>query len=174
MLSEEQSNWLEVKVAASKPAEVAMSILKDPQDYAFLLEGLFANDASRSRLQEIVEKCEGTELAYLAAARLGLDCWEEFQKENPSLEKFKQKHADSPSKGARFDKVNKYLVLGLKLPDEYTIRERVLYESSRVEFVNGDTGKAITYLEELKGKYPKGRFGKKAEECRSELVKPRQ
>jgi hypothetical protein len=63
-----------------------------------------------------------------------------------------------------------YLAMGTGLPDEFAIRENVLFSLSRAEFIKGDYEKAASLLDELAAKYPHGEYGKRATRAKAELL----
>ena len=51
------------------------------------------------------------------------------------------------------------------------IHEKVLYNLSILEYIKNDYEKAEILLNQLKINYPRGRYGKKAEDAKQELIK---
>ena len=151
----------------------ALSILSDPNDFTFLLGGVYEK-SERSRviahLKNVVVQCNGTLLAKMAAARLGLDYFKEFHKKHPSFEKFKSKLEQGQIQEPLFDQAHKYLSAGYALPDELSIRDSVLGHLVETEFINGNYKKAISLVDELRTKYPDGEYGRKASMWKEELV----
>jgi len=138
------SNPLYITVEPAKDLEKrALSLLSDPNDYRFLEHGSYENPDERSsgisRLRLIIEKCEGTIYAKWAAARLGLEYFEDFHKKHPSFVKFKAKLKKGQVQEPLFDKAHMYLTAGAKLPDEFPIREKVLYQLGRTEVIKDES-----------------------------------
>jgi hypothetical protein len=152
----------------------ALSLLSDPNDYLFLEFGTHEFKEKRSErmlhLTKVVEKCEGAVLAEWAAARLGLEYFEEFHKKHPSFQKFKALRDKGKVKEPLFEQARKYLEIGAKLPDEFPIREDVLRQLIRIEYMDGNDTQAFLLIDELSTKYPKGKYGRKAPEWKKELL----
>ena len=168
------SNPLSITVEpASELQARALSLLSDPNDYHFLEHGSHEDPNKRSlrisRLRLIVEQCEGTIYAKWAAARLGLEYFEDFHKKHPSFVKFKAKLKKNQVEEPLFDKAHMYLTVGAKLPDEFPIREKVLYQLGRTEVIKDNYEKAFSLLDEMGAKYPKGKYGKRASRGKEEL-----
>jgi len=168
------SNPLSITVEpASELQTRALSLLSDPNDYSFLEHGAYEDPNKRSvrisRLRLVVEQCEGTIYAKWAAARLGLEYFEDFHKKHPSFIKFKAKLNKDQVEEPLFDKAHLYLTAGAKLPDEFPIREKVLYQLGRTEVIKDNYEKAFSLLDELGAKYPKGKYGKRASKGKEEL-----
>jgi len=169
------SNELAIVVEASSSLQnKALSLLSDPNDYAFMVFGSheYANRRAEriSHLRQVVEQCEGTLLAKWAASRLGLEYFQEFHKKHPSFVKFKAKHQEGQIEEPLFDQVRKYLSVGVELRDEFPIRENVLSKLVNIEFMDGNYEKAFSLLDELRTKYPDGEYGRKASRWKEELV----
>lgn len=168
------SNSLTITVGpASELQKRAFSSLSDPNDYSFLEYGAHEDPNKRSlrisRLRQVVEQCEGTIYAKWAAARLGLEYFEDFHRKHPSFIKFKAELQKNQVVEPLFDKAHMYLTLGAKLPDEFPIREKVLYQLGRTEVIKDNYKKAFSMLDELAAKYPKGKYGKRASRAKQEL-----
>lgn len=168
------SNTLNITVnPLSKLQKRALSLLSDPNDYRFLEYGSHEDPEKRiervSHLKQVVNQCQGTLLAKWAAARLGLEYFDQFHKKHPSFEKFKSKHKQGQIQEPLLDQAHRYLVGGTTLPDEFQIREKVLYELSVTEYIKDNYEKAFSLLDELGAKYPKGKYGKKASSGKAEL-----
>jgi hypothetical protein len=175
------SNPLNITVKPpSKLQKRALFLLSDPNDYFFLEYGAHEDPNKRSlrisRLRQVVEQCEGTIYAKWAAARLGLEYFEDFHKKHPSFIKFKAKLQKNQVEEPLFDKAHMYLSAGAELPDQFPTREKVLYQLVRTQVIKDNYQKAFSLLNELGAKYPKGEYGKRASKGRQELqrVKKRQ
>jgi hypothetical protein len=169
------SNELAIVVEQSSSLQnKALSLLSDPNDYAFMVFGSheYANRRAEriSHLRQVVEQCEGTLLAKWAASRLGLEYFQEFHKKHPSFVKFKAKHQEGQIEEPLFDQVRKYLSVGVELRDEFPIRENVLSKLVNIEFMDGNYEKAFSLLDELRTKYPDGEYGRKASRWKEELI----
>ena len=166
----EVSNTLDIVVEPSGLGEKALSLLADPKDFTFLLGGVYKSPQTVSHLKEVVNQCEGTVLAKWAAARLGLEYFEEFHKKYPSFKDFKEQWEQGGIKEPLFSRASEYLAKGAGLPDEFPICEKVLYQLSRTEYIEGNYEKAFLLLDELRTKYPDGEYGRKASGWREELI----
>lgn len=168
------SNPLNITVKPlSKLQKRALSLLSDPNDYHFLEYGSHEDPEKRieriSHLKQVVEQCQDTLLAKWAAARLGLEYYEDFHKKHSSFEKFKSKLEQGQIQEPLFDKAHKYLSAGYGLPGEFPVREQVLYELSVTEYIKDNYKKAFSLLDELGSKYPTGKYGKRASSGKAEL-----
>jgi len=163
------SNTIAVEIIPSEEGEKALSLLSDPNTIAFLWGGLLKSPDTVSALEELVKQYEKTVLAKWAAARLGIEYFIDFHKEHTSFEKFLVKYRQNKVQNKNFDNACKYLTIALNLPDDFPIRERILYELIRVEFIKGNYEKVSELLDELAIKYTKGKYGKKVPRIRAEL-----
>jgi len=168
------SNPLSITVEpASELQTRALSLLSDPNDYSFLEHGTYEDPNKRSvrisRLRLVVEQCEGTIYAKWAAARLGLEYFEDFHKKHPSFIKFKAELQKNQAEEPLFDKAHLYLTAGAKLPDQFPIREKVLFQLSRTEYIKNNYEKVLSLIDEMVAKYPKGDYGKRASRGKQEL-----
>lgn len=165
---------LSVVVQVPSASEIqVLTLLSDSNDYSFLEFGRHEHPEKRpervSHLKQVVEQCGDTLVAKWAAARLGLEYFEEFHKKHPSFEKFRVVHQQGQIKEPLFDQALMYLAEGTKLPDNFPIREEVIYQLSRTEFIEGNHKKALSLLDELNTKYPHGEYGKNASRGKAEL-----
>ena len=164
------SNTLDILMEPSDLGQKALSLLTDPKDIAFLIGGVYKSPESVSRLEEVVNQCEGILLAKWAASRLGIEYFKEFQKKHPSFEKFKALRDKGKLKEPLFDQVRKYLSAGAELPDEFSVRENVVFKLFNMEFLDGNYEKAFSLLDELRTKYPDGEYGRKASGLKEKLI----
>jgi hypothetical protein len=152
-----------------KPApfaeEKVLSIMSDPNDYAFLIAGVFKNAETMNHLKEVVDQCEGTVLAKWAAARVGLESFYDAENKRTELRREKK-----PIDEALWDESAKYLRKGLELPDDFPIRQEVLYRLIEFEGKKENYSQSILYSDELTAKYPEGEYGKKASKGKRELL----
>lgn len=150
-----------------------LSLLSDPNDYHFLEHGSHEDPNKRSErmshLRLIVEQCEGTLYAKWAAARMGLEYFEDFHRKHPSFIKFKAKLQQNKVQEPLFDQAHMYLAAGAELPDEFPIREKVLFQLGRTEFIKNNYEKVFSLIDEMGAKYPKGEYGKRMSGGREEL-----
>lgn len=168
------SNTLHITVEpANDLNKRVLSLLSDPNDYFFLEHGSHEDPNKRSErmshLRLIVEQCEGTLYAKWAAARLGLEYFEDFHRKHPSFIKFKAKLQQGKIKETLFDKAHMYLAAGAKLPDEFPIREKVIFQLGRTEFIKNNYETVFSLIDEMGAKYPKGEYGKRMSGGREEL-----
>jgi len=169
------SKPLEITVtSASQSEKKVLSLLSDPNDYNFLLRGgdkhLKKHPERISNLKQVIDQFEGNLLAKMGAAHLGLEYFEEFHKKHPSFEKFKVLRSKGEIKEPLFDQASKYLVTGATLPDEFPIREDVLKQLMRIKYMDGNYAEAISIIDEVRAKYPKGKYGRKATKWKEELL----
>ena len=166
---------LEVKVEKPTVAnELALSLIADPNDYCYLMmgQGCVSEEQrpkSLKHFSNVVKKCEGTFLAKVAAARLGIDYHFKHAKKNPGMTKFRSLYKKGKMNEPFFEKACEYLAIASKLPDGMPLREEVLYRLAVTESLKGNWDKATVYIDELAKKYPKGKYGKKAPRAKAEL-----
>ncbi len=170
-----KSNPLDIQVLpASQSQKELLSLLSDPNDYAFVSDGTaqyFKKQPERiAHIKKVIEKFENTVLAQMAAAQLGLEYFRQFHAEHPSFVKFKQEYHKGEVKEPLFEEAHKYLTIGAKLPDEFPIREDVLKELVIAEFAKGNPERAISLVDELGTKYSRGKHGKNAAKWKQELL----
>jgi len=163
------SNKIDVSIEYSSLGEKGLALLTNPKDFAFLLGGLYKSPETIKHLTEVVNECKGTELAQRAAARLGLEYFIEFHRKHPSFEKFKDKRQKDKVEEPFFDLACKYLAIGVDLPDEFPIREKVLDGLFKTEFIKDNYEKIDILLDELEAKYPRGKYGRRVPRRRIEL-----
>ncbi|MHC4708046.1 MAG: hypothetical protein ACYS8I_13290 [Planctomycetota bacterium] len=168
------SNSLKIEVGPPSALEArAISILSNANDYHFLILGTHDYRAKRperiAHLREVAERCEGTVLANWSAARIGLEYFYEFHRQNPSFEKFKAARREMGIEDPNFTLARKYLAQGRELIDELPIREKVLLYLSKTEWIMDDYERVDSLLDELESKYPSGRYGKQVPKARIEL-----
>lgn len=166
---------LMITVHPASPLELqALESLSDPNDYIFLEFGEHEYPERRlqrmANLGRVADKHPDSLLGKWCASRLGVEYFKDFQEEHPSFEKFKAKYREGKTEEPLFDRAAKYLGMGTGLPDEFALRENVLYSLSRAEFVKGDYERAASLLDELGAKYPYGEYGKRATRAKAELL----
>jgi len=137
-----KANPLTINVErSSKLDKRAISLLSDPNDYKFLVDGserFVYNRAERmSHLKAVADKCKGTLLAKWAAARLGIERAKELWEKYPDGEQFMAKYRRSEIVEPLFENSYKYLGDALELPDEIPTREEVLASIISAEIVEG-------------------------------------
>jgi len=169
------SNPLSITVEPTSKADMrAISLLSDPNDYKFLVDGserfIYNRTERISHLKAVVDKCEGTLLAKWAAARIGIEKAKELWKKYPRGEEFMGKYRRREIVEPLFENSYKYLREGLQLPDEVLTREEVLAKIISAEIVRGDYDKALAYASEMGEKYPQGRYGSRAAEVEQQIL----
>jgi hypothetical protein len=171
-----ESNAIEINVKpASSQEQKALSILTGELDLAILgADGEVSLDTKetsgcKERFQQVVEQCPDTMLAKMAAFHVGTKLADESEtqrhEQNPNL----------PSAEHLRNEAAKYFEMVLKLPDAFSIREKILYGLSEKEYHDKNYAKAISYLQELSDKYPYGEHAKSAlsgiEEIKRDMAK---
>ena len=168
------SNTLNITVEpATDVNRQALSLLSETNDY-FLLEFGETKDQNTRRegllhLKQVFEQSKDALLSKWAAARLGLEYFEDLQKKYPSFQKFKADLQQGKVKEPLFEQACMFLAAGTKLPDEFPIRQQVLYEMSATEYIKNNYEKAFSLLDELCAKYPTGKYSKRALSGKEEL-----
>jgi len=145
----------------------------DPNDYSFLLHGsdgfVYKRAERMSHLKAVADKCKGALLAKWCGARLGIEYFRDFHRRHPSFERFKAKRKQGAVKEPLFELAYKYLRIGAELPDEFPVREEVLYQLTRPEWIMNNYERVFSLLDELSAKYPTGRYGRRVANSRVEL-----
>lgn len=160
------SNTIEINVASeSLPKDC---VLPDPNYCDFLMgnRDILNNKPEYSSkvfsfFGNIIKKCPDTMLAKMAAARLGIERVKELEKKygsEESLEKYRKTEIKDPL----VELTNMYLNLAYQLPDEFPVRENVLYGLIQIDYINGNATNIFSFCDELAAKYPQGRYGKSA------------
>jgi len=165
LLGEKAPKPLVVNVRpASRQEEKALSILSGERDLIFLgySDYDFFKDYPEvlERFKEVVYKCGETMIAKMAAALIGMYLYNEYEEQRLEANLMNQEKPTALRRQAI-----EYLQKGLELPDEFHIRETILFMLAESDFEEDkrDYLQAKSYLEELSAKYPHGRFGKSAE-----------
>ncbi|MBN2590210.1 MAG: hypothetical protein JXA96_10145 [Sedimentisphaerales bacterium] len=159
---------IEVK-PASEQEKKALSILTGESDLLILgldseyikFESYPETEGMMERFKMVVEQCPDTMIAKMAAARLGIEETKEFEEkygDEQSLEQYKNGEIEEPL----FEPAQKHLNLAYQLPYGIPIREVALDGLTRVEYLNGNSTRLISLLDELITKYPQGKYGKRA------------
>ena len=144
------SNSIVVQVRPERyKTQEALSSLTDPDDYLFVLHGLDdypeKREARLSRLKQVEEQSQGTILEKWIAARLGIECFNDVLN-------------SSEKQQVKIDEAIVFLDKGIDLPDEFPIREEVVYTLASIESVNGNRERTESLKDELVRKYPHGKF----------------
>ena len=164
------SNIIEVRVSAEIAQEEC--VLPDSNTYNFLVGVDERSQVCRakmmSHLEALVEECPDSVLAKWAAARLGLECFDDADKQ-----KYKARREKRTVDVAIWENARRHLEKGWQLPDDFFIRYAVLGRLVEIEYAREDYSKALLYVDELLAKYPKGRHGKKAAKYRKEILRLR-
>jgi hypothetical protein len=162
------SNALSIQVEPSSVGEEGLSLM-GPEARAYLLDGVYRSPETMSTLQEVVKKCKGTVLAQMAAARLGLDYFEELEKKRHDSQDFLTEHRQGKANEPLFTNARKYLAIGDRLPVGFPIREKVLWQSVGKEIIERNYEQAFSLLDDLALNYPHGEYGKRVPSTREEL-----
>lgn len=156
----------------SCPIQQKQCILPDPNCCDFIIgveRQIFEKPKYRSKLMSdlktLVKQCPDSILAKWAAARIGLESFYDAEKKR-GIARRKKRKLDKTV----WDEGGKYLRKGLELPDDFSIREEVLYRLAEIAYEKESYSKAIPYLEELDAKYPKGKYGKGASKDKKEAI----
>jgi len=150
--------------------------LLDPNVCDFLMgvyRKLFEDTNYRSKtmanLKNIVDQCPDSLLSKLAAARIGLESFYDAEIKRTEARREKRE----PSRQL-YQEAKVYLQIGLDLPDDFFVRQEILYRLIEIEEENVEEHKnystALSYLDELSTKYPAGKYGKQAPGGKKELL----
>ena len=165
-----KSNNIEINIKpAGKQEKKAISILTGKYDMMILQLSESSNTTILKkypglleRFKNVVEQCGDTLIAKMAAAQLGLIYSKEFQEKHPSFETFKTEYKKGNVREPLLEQSLKYLQIGAELPDEFTIRQKVLINLSQVEYMEDNLNKTISVINEIATKYPNTKYGKQA------------
>jgi tetratricopeptide (TPR) repeat protein len=115
-----------------------------------------------TRIRKLADQCGETLLGKWAAAKLGIEEYEEVERQYDHLgERFVYMYRNGLIKEPLVEQSYNHLIKALVLPDEFLIREDALYNIIGIELIKGDYNKALSHAKELRQKYPKGKFGKR-------------
>ena len=165
------SNALKLNISSSVSDEKALAILSDPNDFAFLMSGIYKNNVSVSHLDEVVQQCDGTLLSKFCAGRLGIEQSKELQQKYPNGKKIKDKYSQDTTVRLVFDRATLNLEKGLDMPEEIPIRQEVLYYLVSAEIVKGNSEKSMLYAKEVMLKYPHSKYSKEVSNLKQQLSK---
>jgi hypothetical protein len=157
------SNSIEIVVEPpSEAEEKALSFFAGVEDFAFMMGGIFKSPTTVSHLEQVAEKCGDTMLGKWSAARLGIEEYNEWEdKYRDESKQFIFRYRRGEIKEPLFEKSYVHLIKAMELPDEFPIRQEVLYHLIGVELIKGNNAAVLAYANELSQKYPKGEFGKR-------------
>ena len=165
---EEVSNSIKIKVKSSSLGEKGLSLMS-PEDRVYLRGGVYKSPKTMSKLEEVVRKCKGTVLAQMAAARLGLDYFGEFERKRPDTQNFLTEYRQGKANEPLFMNACKYLAIGAQLPARFPIREKVLWVLAGNEVVKNNYEKAFSLLDDLGKNFPQGEHGERASSAKEDL-----
>jgi hypothetical protein len=164
------SNVVDLQITSQMQEEKCA--LLDPNGCAFLMgidRVAFKDPNYRSKimvnLKNIVEQCPNSLWPKLAAARVGLECLRDDELERTEARREKRQ----PSRPL-YQEARVYLQIGLDLPDDFFVREEILRALIEIEMEAKHFSQALSYLNELGVKYPKGKYGKEAASGKAEVL----
>lgn len=172
--SKTPSNPLNITVEPSSESQRrALSLLSDPNDYFFLEFGIQEYPERRpdriSNLKRVVKQCGDTLLVKWAAARLGIEESKEVEEKYSDSKKFWDDYRQGKIIEPLVGQAHSHLSSAYKLPDEFLIRDEVLYQLTKIEFIKGNYKKVLSLVDELEAKYPNGEYGKRISRQKTEL-----
>jgi len=168
------SNTAKVRVEpASKVEARAISLLKDPNCYALLLD-FYENEGDKEallkRVKLVADECEDSTLGKWCASLIGHHKFQEFMRgKNKSPAALRGLYEEGQLQEKSFTEAIRYLELGSKLPNEIQVRESVLFDLVRAEYIRGKVGRVTSLMDELESHYSNGKLGKRVPEMRAEL-----
>ena len=159
-----RSNTVRIRVGPPSEADkVAMAILSDPVDYAFLLTGS-SEDGQREerekRLEHVLQQSPDTTLGKWARARLGIEYIEDVRRQDPA-QWTETTHIGSERErisDERLVKARRYLTASKGLPKDHPIRQETLIALFKTMLAERDYTEGIALLDELSAAYPNGRY----------------
>lgn len=153
---------VEITVDPASPSSAkAITVLLNARDsFTHLFFGRDATEKTKRAIEQVADTLGDTWLGGMACARLGTESYDAFRRKHRDLEKFRALREAGKGTEPLFDNARKYLAKALSLPDTSKIREKLLYYSVIVEYVAGNSQKAIGLAGELGKKYPAGNYGR--------------
>ncbi|MCJ7669909.1 MAG: hypothetical protein MUO61_05275 [Dehalococcoidia bacterium] len=152
----------------------APSLQLDPNAALFMELGLYENEKTRveamSKLMQMTKQYGGHPLAKWSAGRLGLEYYKNFLTKYPMFNQLSSEQRSVAIKDELFTQATTLLDKATSLPDEFPLREEVLYKLSSAEYMDGNHKRTASLLDELAAKYPYGEYGKRAASAKKELL----
>jgi len=167
------SNTLSVQVEPSSVGEKGLSLM-GPEARVYLLDGVYKSPETMATLREVVKECKGTTLGHMAAARLGLDYFDELERKRPDSQNFLTEYRKGEVKEPLFTEARKYLAIGMQLPVAFPIREKVVWQLVGKEIIENNYEQAFALLDDLSMNYPRGEYGKRAASTKEEVERFRE
>ncbi len=117
--------------------------IKDPNYHSKLM----------TNLKNMIKQDPNSLLSKLAAAQLGFEGLRDDRHEK--YEAIREKREPS---WPLYKQAKVYLQMGLELPDDFPVRQNILWELTELEEGNENYSQSLLYLNELAAKYPKGKY----------------
>ena len=168
------SNFIDLQVTTQMEEEKCALLDQSSCDFLMGIDRkLFDDPNYRSKIKRnlkgIVDHCQNNLLSQLAAARLGIESLKDYEADRSSA-----RSENRESSKQLFQEAHCYLTSGLNLPDDFPLRQEILYRLIEIELESKNFTQAISYSNELCIKYPKGKYGKQAVKMKVELKKLKQ
>jgi hypothetical protein len=167
MMEKEDKASVTIAVSQAGPESQRLpSELLQPMDFLLLEVGSSEDEKTRaeavSRLVQLSDRYPNTKIGRWAGARVGMEFYEAYalqlqQKGTPGE---KELRSFGLSKEELFDRADRYLQRAKELEDSFPLREESLFLLAMVKSAKGDSQSADALIEELRVKYPLGRFGR--------------
>ncbi|MDH7600463.1 MAG: hypothetical protein QHH07_12665 [Sedimentisphaerales bacterium] len=146
----------DIVVTQPGPSEKqALSILSEPNDLVFVVSGLCNTPRTVAKLEQVVEKCKGSIIARLCAARLGIETCRQLEKMAEQGQVVSAKSSTVVNGLAK--RANGFLAMAAGLPDEFPIREEVMYSYGEIQALLGNLEQVVSICEETLAKYPRSK-----------------
>lgn len=143
-----------------------LSLLSSFDDYALLQFGLYEDTDKRAKamahLSSLAEECGDTLLAKWARGRLGLEYYKDFHEQHPTFGRLSPEQQKVAVEDEVFEKTIMSLSKATALPDEFPLREEILYRLYAAESMSGNDERAASLMDELAAKYPHGKYARMA------------
>jgi hypothetical protein len=152
------SNVIDIRLTSQMQEEKAA--LLDQNVCEFLMRSYSApikdpNYRSKlmTNLKNMIKQDPNSLLSKLAAAQLGFEGLRDDRHEK--YEAIREKREPS---WPLYQQAKVYLRMGLELPDDFSVRQNILWELTELEEGNENYSQSLLYLNELADKYPKGKY----------------
>ena len=150
------SNVIDIRLTSQMQEEKAALFDQNVCDYLMGLSS-FKDPNYRSKimvkLKNVIKQDPNNLLSKLAAAQLGIESIsDDIREKNEAIREKRE-----PS-WPLYQQAKVYLQMGLELPDDFFVRQNILWELTELEMENENYSQALSYFNELADKYPKGKY----------------
>ncbi|NLF42171.1 MAG: hypothetical protein GX587_05700 [Bacteroidales bacterium] len=163
-----------IQVLESSKGKKALEILDSAKDWRYLLYGVFSQDDKTtilSKFDRVIDECDGTVIANICSAHLGNELFNDYQKNN-SINKSREMMLEGhPVDEQLLIKIKTLCNKGKHLDDGFAIRDDILFNLARLEFIYNNFDETFNLLDEIDKKHPSSKLHKQAQKAKDELLK---